>query len=120
MLDLIRQFRYGNGLDLCLVNGNVRLGKKVRATLSIIDGDITIGDGAMISPLCVIVSNCHRTNKSMPVRIGERVWVGSHCTITQGCKIGKDAVIGANSVLTRGTVVGDGELWAGVPARRKR
>ena len=35
-----------------------------------------------------------------------------------GCTIGDGAMISAGSVLSKGTKVGPGEVWAGVPARR--
>jgi len=118
--DIIRQIRHWGGFDFCLVNGNVEFGKGARATFSILDGDITIGENSLIAPFCVIVSNCHVTKKSIPVSIGRDVWIGAHSTITQGCIIGDGAVIGANSCLTRNTYVRPGELWGGVPARRIR
>jgi acetyltransferase-like isoleucine patch superfamily enzyme len=35
-----------------------------------------------------------------------------------GCVIGDGAIVAAGSVLSKGTRVGPGEIWAGVPARR--
>ena len=35
-----------------------------------------------------------------PVEIGDSVWIGRHCTITQGVKIGEGAIIGANTVVS--------------------
>lgn len=119
MLDVLRNIRYGNGLDICLVEGKARqIKNKYRATFSVISGDVEIGEGTMIAPFCVIVSDCHRTNKSIPVRIGKNVWIGANCTITQGCIIEDGAIIGANSMLTRNTHVGKNELWGGVPAKK--
>jgi len=48
------------------------------------------------------------------------VWLGTHCMIRNGIKIGTGAIIGMGSVVTKN--VGDFEIWAGNPARfiRKR
>lgn len=52
--------------------------------------------------------------------IGNDVWIGGHCCIRSGVKIGDGAVIGMGSVLLHD--VGTYEIWAGNPARmiRKR
>lgn len=47
--------------------------------------------------------------------IGNDVWVGSHCLIKGGVRVGNGAVIGMGSVLTHD--VGSYEIWAGNPAR---
>ena len=53
-------------------------------------------------------------------KIGNDVWIGSHCLIKSGVKIADGAVIGMGSVVTKD--VGPYEIWAGNPARliRKR
>jgi acetyltransferase-like isoleucine patch superfamily enzyme len=38
--------------------------------------------------------------------------------ILPGCEIADGATIAAGAVLSKGTRVGPGEVWAGVPARR--
>ncbi len=38
--------------------------------------------------------------RSLPVRIGNDVWIGGHAVITQGVTTGDGAVIGAGSVVT--------------------
>jgi len=56
-----------------------------------------------------------RTNRCAPIRIGNRVWVGSGAIITKGVTIDDGAVIAAGAVVTKdvltNTVVG------GVPAK---
>ncbi len=49
------------------------------------------------------------------IDIGSDVWIGMHCIIMSGVKIGHGAVIGAGSVITRD--VGPYEIWAGNPAK---
>ena len=50
-----------------------------------------------------------------PVRIGDRVWVGTRAVILKGVTIGDGAVVAAGAVVTRD--VPPGAVVAGVPAR---
>ena len=38
--------------------------------------------------------------------------------VMDGCLIESHAVVAAGSVVTQGTHIGEGELWAGVPAKK--
>jgi acetyltransferase-like isoleucine patch superfamily enzyme len=51
------------------------------------------------------------------VVIGDEVIVGVRVVICPDVKIGNRARIGANSLVLSGTVIPDGETWAGIPAR---
>ena len=44
--------------------------------------------------------------------------MGLMAVIFPGCEIGDGAVIAAGAVLQKGTKVGPGEIWGGVPARK--
>ena len=80
---------------------------------SILQGDITIGNGVMIGPQCIIYTRNHafeRTDIPMfkqgfsnmqPVMINDDVWIGARVTILPGVTIGKGAIIGAGSVVTK-------------------
>ena len=52
---------------------------------------------------------------SLPVIIGDDVWIGRLTTISPGITIGNGAVIGANSVVTKD--IPANEVWAGNPCR---
>ncbi len=54
--------------------------------------------------------------RSAPIEVAPMCFVGGHCTILKGVRIGEGAIVGAGSVVTRS--VPDYEIWAGVPARR--
>ena len=50
-----------------------------------------------------------------PVRIGDRVWVGTRAVVLKGVTIGDGAVVAAGAVVT--SDVPAGTVVAGVPAR---
>ena len=100
---------------------------------SVLRGDeapIVIGEETNIQ------ENCH-VSRNMPVRIGNNVTVGHNavihsCTIgdrtligmgaviLDGAQIGNDCIIGAGSLVTKNTIIPDGSLVMGSPAKIKR
>ena len=67
--------------------------------LTILDeAPVTIGDRVLIGPNVGIYTVIMR---SLPVTIGNDVWIGGHTVVTQGVAIGDGTVIGAGSVVTR-------------------
>jgi acetyltransferase-like isoleucine patch superfamily enzyme len=52
------------------------------------------------------------------VVIGDGVIVGMRSVIFPDVRIGSHARVAAGAIVIRGTVIGEGELWAGVPARK--
>lgn len=84
------------------------------------DNKIVIGDNALIAPNVQIYTAFHPTNaidrfgvpkedgsfefcktKTLPVIIGDNVWIGGGAIIMPGVTIGDNAVIGAGSVVTK-------------------
>ena len=51
-----------------------------------------------------------------PITIRSGVWIGTHAVIMPGVTIGEGAIIGAGAIVTHD--VPDGEIWAGVPAKK--
>jgi len=87
--------------DNCYANFNLTL---------VDDGEIRIGSYTMIGPNVVIATAGHPVHPelrrqaaqySIPVRIGENVWIGAGAVILPGVRIGENSVIGAGSVVTR-------------------
>lgn len=52
------------------------------------------------------------------VFVGEGAIIGARCVVLPNTRIGRHARVGAGAVVVRGTVIPDGETWAGVPARK--
>ena len=49
---------------------------------------------------------------------GNNVTIGAKAVIMPGVTIGDDAIVAVSAVVTKGTRIGAGERWAGIPARR--
>ena len=119
------------------VVGDVELGDGVSVWFgAVLRGDetlISVGAGSNIQDGAIVHSN----RGGPPVVIGERVTVG-HGARLHGCRIESDALIGVGATVLDGAVVESGaivaagtlvppnkrvtagELWAGVPAARRR
>ena len=104
---------------------NIHLGKNVfiNSDCKFQDqGGIYIGDDVLIGHNVVLATLNHEENPEKrgnlcpsPIKIGNKVWIGSNATILPGVTIGDGAIIAAGAVVTKDvskkTVVG------GVPAR---
>jgi serine acetyltransferase len=83
---------------------------------------VEIGDDCIVgmdSILCPHVIEGDRL-AHYPIRIGHKVTIGAGATILSNVEIGDGAIIGMRSLVAKGTRVGAGELWTGIPARRLR
>lgn len=74
------------------------------------DGEIFIGDKVMIGPNVTLCTTGHPVyplyremvaHYSLPIHIGNNVWIGAHSVVLPGVTIGDNAVIGAGSIVTR-------------------
>lgn len=104
---------------------NIHLGKNVfiNADCKFQDqGGIYIGDDTLIGHNVVLATLNHEENPenrgnliAAPIKIGNKVWIGSNATILPGVTVGDGAIIAAGAVVTKNveamTVV------AGVPAK---
>lgn len=124
--------RQGNGEILLQARESlavIRIGNNARFSnnVSIIARErIEIGDDFLCGEQVVIFdSDFHEISpemrhagngKTVPVKIGRNVWIGSRCIIMKGSTIGDDSIIAAGSVVC-GTIPARC-IAAGVPARQ--
>lgn len=91
-----------------------RIGKKVLAKHLAYLGDAEVGEGTNIGAGTVTANyDGKRKNRT---RIGKKAFIGVDTVFIAPVKIGDQAKTGAGAVLTRGTKVGRGEIFVGVPA----
>lgn len=81
---------------------------------------LEVGRGAVIGSFAVIAGHSVEGDKVVldPVRIGDGATVGVRSVLLPGVEVGANAIVGAGSLVTKGTVIPEGEIWAGVPARK--
>lgn len=95
-------------------------------------GPITVGEGSNVQDCCVL-----HVSEGFPLTLGRGVTVG-HGAVLHGCtvgdntvvgmgaillngaRVGADCLIGAGALVTEGTVIPDGTLAFGSPARPVR
>lgn len=124
------------------VIGQVTVGRRSSLWFGVtVRGDvnvITIGAGTNVQDGTVIHVNHDRSGDGgLPTHIGDGVTIGHlalihACTLEDGAFVGMKAcvmdravvkhngMVAAGALVTPGKVVGDGELWAGSPARLVR
>jgi len=99
----------------------MKVGRRVQFNTAVVADQnlIEVGDDSVVGGDVTLV--CHAAEAgelvTAPVRIGRRVTIGLMAVVMPGCDIGDDAIVAAGAVLAKGTRVGPGERWGGVPAR---
>lgn len=118
------------------VVGDVALGAGTSVWYgAVVRGDvapISVGEGSNVQDNAVV-----HVSPGCPVRLGSGVTVG-HAAILHSCevgdntligmgsivldgaRIGRDCIVGAGALVTQGTVIPDGTVWFGSPARQAR
>lgn len=118
--------RLGNGVKLSC-SGNLVFGKNCTITASSMiycTNSISFGDGVLISWENLIMdTDVHKiyidnkfSNTSLPIKIGDNVWIGCRSTILKGSIIGSNNVIGTNSLINN-SILEENNIIAGQPAR---
>lgn len=86
-------------------------------------GGVTLGDNVILSVGAKILTSSLKIEDGIiqkrhihkPVKLGDRVWIGSGAIICPGVTIGENTIIGAGSVVTRD--IPGNCIAAGVPAK---
>lgn len=93
------------------------------ASQSVILGDVTIGADSSVFYYAVVRGDDVTVGHNCVIHgctIGDASLIGMGSTILNGAKIGKHCLIGAGSLVTQNTVIPDGMLAMGSPAKVKR
>lgn len=70
-------------------------------------GDVVIGDDVTIGHNATVHG----------AKISNKVLIGMGSTLLDDCKIGTGSIIAAGALVLKNTIVGDYEIWGGVPAK---
>lgn len=98
-----------------------KIGSNSYSSGTILDPPLTeIGDNCIIGHAATLYSHAIEGHHFALERIvlGNNVTVGAHAIIMSGVTVGDDAIVSAAAVVRKGTHIGPGEHWGGVPARR--
>ncbi|MBX4270555.1 acyltransferase [Clostridium estertheticum] len=86
---------------------------------------VNIGSNSMIAAYSYVVDNnhgmelgtpmIHQECTSCPIYIGDDVWIGTHCIVTSGVRIGIGSVLGAGAIAV--DAIGEYMIAVGTPAR---
>lgn len=122
----------GKGISIehnfhCDLGYNIHVGESFYAgfNCTILDmAEVRIGDNCLIAPNVGIYSAGHNVNPvdrhksgfAKPIAIGNNVWIGGHCVIIGGLKIGDNSIIAAGSIVTKD--VPENTIFAGNPAKK--
>lgn len=101
------------------------------AMFNTMSGEIYVGDNTFCGSNVSIITGNHDvrargrermnfTTTGNDIEIGNGVWLCSNAVILGPCQIKDNAVVAAGSVVLPGTVIGENELWAGIPAVFKK
>src|SRR5262245_31477803 len=81
---------------------------------------VELGENVTIGAEAVILGHLGHGREVILGRVfvGDGAIIGMRSVVLPDVRIGKDARVGAGALVARGTVIPDGETWAGVPARK--
>lgn len=97
-----------------------RLGRDTYAAGALLDPPLTIiGERTIVGHDAVVFAHVIEGSRFelFTVRIGNDVTIGAHAVVMPDVDIGDGAIVSVGAVVTKGTRIGPGEVWGGVPAR---
>ena len=131
---LLRKLFGKVGKGLCIVpsffcdyGSNIEFGDNVFINTGCVildEAKVTFGDDVFVAPQCGFYTAGHPLDKdlrrkkleySLPITIGDDVWIGGMVSVMPGVAIGSGSVIGGGAVVTRD--IPEGVLAAGNPCR---
>jgi len=83
---------------------------------------VEIGDNSVIGQAAILIPHVIEGSRlgHYPIKIGNNVTIGAHATVLSGTSVGDRSVVATGAVVSKGTQIGPGEVWGGVPAVKLR
>lgn len=97
-----------------------KLGPNVWPTNTLYDPIfISIGENTIVGNDCALIPHVMegRFLAHYPIKVGKNVTIGRGSTVLSDVTIGDNAIVAAGAVVSKGTNIGPGEIWGGVPAK---
>lgn len=81
---------------------------------------IEIGRDSVVGQYAILVPHVIEGSRLAhhPIRVGNNVTIGAHASVLSDVTIGDGAIVATGAVVRKGTQIGAGEIWGGVPAVR--
>lgn len=81
---------------------------------------VEIGSNSVVGQYAILVPHVIEGARlaHYPIRIGNNVTIGAHASVLSDVEIGDGAIVATGAVVRKGTRIGPGEHWGGVPAKR--
>jgi acetyltransferase-like isoleucine patch superfamily enzyme len=98
-----------------------RLGANTYSAGALLDPPLThIGSNTIIGHDAVIFAHVIEGARLelKAVHIGNTVTIGAKAVVMAGVRIGDNAIVSTGAVVTKDTLIGAGEIWGGIPARK--
>jgi acetyltransferase-like isoleucine patch superfamily enzyme len=81
---------------------------------------VEIGANSTVGQSALLIPHVIEGNKlaHYPIRIGNNVTIGANAAVLSDVIVGDGALVATGAVVPKGTRIGPGETWGGVPARK--
>lgn len=84
---------------------------------------ISIGDNVILGGGSTVSPHSYESGGKLvikPIKIGNNVTIGMGSILMSGVVVEDNAIVAAGAIVLKDTHIGQGEVWAGVPARKIR
>lgn len=134
LIEIGRYAKFRGRVTQKITPGNVfRFGARSTAgQVNVVNGEgttVEIGEDCMLawdvelrstdSHAIFDIATNRRLNRAGDIRIGDRVWIGAHCSILRGTRLGNGSIVGVRSVV-REEFSEEDVLIAGSPGKIRR
>jgi acetyltransferase-like isoleucine patch superfamily enzyme len=81
---------------------------------------VEIGDNSVVGQYALLIPHVIEGSRiaHYPIKIGNNVTIGALAAVLADVVVGDNAIVATGAVVKKGTRIGAGEVWGGVPATR--